>query len=114
MQEERNCKGLYGIDALDKFYLADDLVLDECPVSYVTLLSTQTIDLFFSCYTKKPGFSGWELIRSSLPEAGAVVDQVAWVLDAFKILESEFYSCQQNTHGGTSHEDVTKKFEDGR
>lgn len=52
-------------------------------------------------------------MRESLPEVGGTVDQIAWIMAAFGLLESEFYSCQQykKDHRMSTHEEVVKKFD---
>lgn len=54
-----------------------------------------TIDLFWLCYSRTPGLSGWNLQRTALPNAGTVMDQDRWTMSAFQILEGVFYAVDQ-------------------
>ncbi len=53
-----------------------------------------TIQLFFYCYSRQPGWSGWTLQRTGYPATGAVGDQPAVLMACFEILEHEFYAIQ--------------------
>lgn len=63
-------------------------------MSVVTQESWETIRLFFYCYSRAPGFSGWTIQRTGYPGPGSVGDQDARTMQAFDLLEHEFYAIQ--------------------
>ena len=66
----------------------------ECPCSVVPLFVWESIDLFFLCYTRVPGFSGWGLQRTAYPQEGTPYEQDNWTMWAFSAIEQEFYKLQ--------------------
>lgn len=52
------------------------------------------VDLFWFCYTRTPGLSGWCLQRTGYPRPGSVLEQDAYTLWQQRVLESAFYGLQ--------------------
>ena len=68
----------------------------ECPNSLISADLWETVDYFWLCNTRVPGFSGWALQRMSYPAEGPVYDQDNWTLWAFQVIENAFYELQND------------------
>ena len=66
----------------------------ECPTSSVPDYIWDTISLFFLCYSRSQGFSGWVLQRMTFPHEGTPLDQDSWLMWAFDFIEQCFYELQ--------------------
>jgi len=63
----------------------------------------QTLDLFWLCYTRVPGFSGWGLQRTGYPRAGSAMRQDYWTMSMFQIIEAEFNKVQAENSEESRH-----------
>lgn len=83
----------------------------ECPSSSISQRIWQAIDLFWRCYQRRPGFSGWEIHRVDLPRHGGIEDQDNWAIWAFSVLETEFYhiEAEARPQNVESHEQIKAK-----
>ncbi len=61
------------------------------------------LELFWLCYTRVPGFSGWGLQRTSYPKPGAATRQDHWTMTMFQVIESEFYHVQSENSEESRH-----------
>lgn len=80
----RNCRGK-GDPKQTIIPLGKNLILHECPVSYIRAVSNYWLALFWNCHS----FVGGELLRHSLPEAGGLLDQDNATIEAFEVIEAE-------------------------
>lgn len=48
------------------------------------------VDIFWGCHTRTPGMSCATAVRTGYPRAGGVLDQDAWLMWAFEILQNEY------------------------
>lgn len=63
-------------------------------MSVIPSESWAAVDLFWYCYSRTPGFSGWCLQRTGYPRPGSVLEQDAYTLWQQRVLESAFYGLQ--------------------
>lgn len=68
----------------------------ECPSSAIGGEAWAAVSLFWLCYTRIPGLSGWGVQRTSYPHDGAPMEQDNWIMWALATIESEFYSLQSD------------------
>ena len=63
----------------------------------------QALDLFWLCYTRIPGFSGWGLQRTGYPRGGSALRQDHWTMSMFQIAETEFQIIQSENSEESRH-----------
>ena len=75
----------------------------ECPTSAIPRAIWAVLELFWLCYTRTPGFSGWAVQRAAYPDDGPPLAQSSWIMWAFQVMEAEFYALQADLQGEREH-----------
>lgn len=75
----------------------------ECPSSLVTQDLWELVDLFWLCYSRVQGFSGWGLQQIALPGPGTPLEQDNRTMWALKTLEMAFYILQNDLQQESVH-----------
>lgn len=72
--------------------IGGEIILDECPLTYITPLSNYYLGLFWDCHN----FSQDNIICHALPDDGGILDQDNKTMDAFILIRSEFDAHQKD------------------
>jgi hypothetical protein len=66
-----------------------DIILKECPESFISDFSQSMITLFHMCYSILPTMGGLAFIGGPLPSPGGIWEQENKVMEAFQIIKAE-------------------------
>jgi len=88
----RNCGGEFRGEDGNPVVILGTHILKECPNSFITEWSRETIDLFHLCHSIIPSLGGLAIIPGPLPSSGGVFDQDNATMEAFSVIRNEMMS----------------------
>lgn len=99
MQVARNCAGAHP-DSGFALALAPDLVLKECPIFALDPRALYLCSLFGGCHLAVPMPAGVAWVQHAWPSHGGLNDQLALVVEAFRVMRAEYAAIQQEAARG--------------